>query len=158
MVRAWAPKPSAWMGGEGRPGGFASGSRAEREGHRAAGIDEYDLALLLWQCGVDDPATRSKAWAALMVVGAHAAQHARWPRGRLSGLVDLALAELAQPGQRWTDERRRTWGSLDVSKAGWSQSWGARYRYVLTAAWKGAGRARWLALERGSEPGGKIYF
>jgi hypothetical protein len=151
IARAWAPKPSAWMGGEGGSGVFRSGSLAEFAGGRAAGCDDYDLALMLWQAGVDDPATRAKCKAALLVAGSHAAQSpGRWPQGRLEALVDLALVELMHPAERWTDEVRRTWVGVGVTQPAWSQTWRPRYQYLLSAAWKGAGRARWrIGLGRG---------
>lgn len=152
IAAAWSPKPSAWMGGDGGSGVFRSGSRAEFAGGATAGVEDRDLALLLWQCGVDDPAVRAAAWSALMVAGSHAAQSPlRWPKGRLSGLVDLALVELATPAQRWTDEARRARVGGGISQPAWSQTWKPRYQYLLVWAWKGAGRAKWRIAQGRSD-------
>ena len=145
VVRAWGAKPSAWLGGEGGTGVFRSGSRAEFAAGMTAGADGWDLALLLWECGVSDPAVRAAAWARLMVVGSHAASEAAvpWPHGMLSGLVNLALAELqAPPGARWSGEERRLRLPLGVSHPAWSRTWRWRYEVLLDAARDGAARAR----------------
>lgn len=154
IARAWVAKPSAWLGGEGGSGVFRSGSRAEFAGGLTAGIADCDLALLLWECGVDDPAVRGAVWARLMVVGSHAASQAsvRWPKGMLSGLVAVAMAELAQRPGSWTDTDRRLALALAVSQSAWSRTWGQRYRELLDAAAQGAARARWrIGQGRGGE-------
>lgn len=153
IAGAWAPKPSAWMGGEGGSGVFRSGSRAEFAGGATAGIADSDLALLLWQCGVDDRQTYAQAWAALMVVGSHETlSPLRWPKGRLAALVHLTMQELSTPAERWTDEMRRNWVGVDIHKSAWSRTWGPRYEYLLREAWRGAGRARWgICLGRGGD-------
>ena len=118
-------------------------------------MDGFDLAVLLWCCGIEDPAVRRDAWAVLMLEGADLKLRDEragrpWPRGRLHALVDLALHELSPRGQqaRMSEGERVAWVSrLDGlalrREHGWIRGgWRDRYRELLGLGWRREGAAK----------------
>lgn len=143
VVRGWGSAPAAWPGvdtGAGR-------ARSESAAAACAGMDRFDLACLLWSCGRDEAAVRADVWAVLMLEGVKVQEVSPprpWPKGALSGLVRGVIEEMRphDPREPWTDARRRAATGLKMSKAAWSQTWGARYRAILDAGERRVGMAR----------------
>lgn len=154
VARAFAAGHVVWLGGG---GGLRSegGASWERAAFATRGMDEFDLAVLLWCCGIEDPAVRLGAWSVLMLEGADLKLRDEragrpWPRRRLHALVDLALHELSPRGQRarMSEGERVAWVSrIDGERLrrenGWLRGgWRDRYREVLAAGWRREGAAR----------------
>lgn len=130
----------------GRSSSPGSGSRAAFAGGCCAGVPAEDLACLLVDCGLGEPAERGLV---LELLDAKARELSAgcvraWPPGMATGLAFVALLELAPRPGRWTDAERldRLAGlGLRVSKAAWSQTWAQRYQGVLGEAQRRVGAA-----------------
>lgn len=147
---ACEPKASAWCGGEGGGGVFASGSRAERKS--GTRIDEFDEALMRWHYGSDHPRVREAVWAVLMAVCSQVAVDSgqRWPHGAMQGLVSVAMAELWRRHERLTHDERRILmtnvsGWTELSESTWYRIWAGRYKALYGEALRRIGRAELVA-------------
>jgi len=148
VVRGWGAKPSAWLGADTRAGRPS----CEAVAAACAGIDRFDLAVLLWSCGRDELAVRADVWAITMSEASKLAISTpkRWPKGMMSALTKTVLEEIA-PGNAsvaWTDSRRRETAGCPCSKTAWSETWGARYLALRDSQLERAARARWLLARR----------
>jgi hypothetical protein len=116
----------------------------------SAGVDGIDESVWLWTCGRDEPAIRSQVWAVLMMEGsklASAGPGRSWPKGYLSALVAVALAELRprDPRDGWTDQGRlrvAEEAGVVIDRASWSRLWKGRYGWILERGVERERRAR----------------
>lgn len=147
VARAFAARNAVWMGSGGDVC-TSDGARWEAAGFACRGVDNLDLAVLLWCCGVEDRAVAGSVWAALMADGsaiavedAHGSARRRWPRGMLSAMAEVVREELRPVNQRanWTDrERNRRVATVlrwpPLPRQSWSCRWGPCYRRLFAAA------------------------
>lgn len=147
IARAFAAGHAVWLG---TGGGVRTrdGARWEAAGFACRGVDNLDLAVLLWCCGVEDRAVSGSVWAALMADGstiavedARGSSRRRWPKGMLNAMSQVVREELRPVNQRaqWTDWERNLrvakileWPPL--TRKWWSERWGPCYRRLFQMA------------------------